>query len=378
MKNNKAGFTLIEIVIVLGIIGVIATLSAVSLNSIRQNSRNAIRISDIKQIQSALELYRAAEKSYPSSITVGQALMGSTSSSTYMARIPSNPDPRNDGDCPDSDYYYENDGTGYKIDFCLSNAAGNLTAGKKCATPQGISDGECFVCGQDNVLYQNKTYHTVQINNQCWLRENLDVGTMVSGVSSEPPCHNITAGYWSCQVNPDIIEKYCYQDDANNCNTYGGLYEWTEMMGFPYQCGYGDFSSGSSNCGTETTYTINEKHQGICPTGWHIPSQSDWHELELGLATNTCNENRVNNWECSPAGATLQTISTSTFSALAAGDRFSSGGFMYINQHAIYWITRTSGNYDAFYYAMIPSRDDIIQYNYSSRNYGFPVRCLRD
>jgi uncharacterized protein (TIGR02145 family) len=94
------------------------------------------------------------------------------------------------------------------------------------------------------VTYEGKVYNTIQILSQCWLKENLDVGTMIPG----------------SQVSADngIIEKYCYNDDAINCNIYGGLYSWDEMMQY---------------------YTL-EGAQGICPPGWHVATDDDWKLLE--------------------------------------------------------------------------------------------------
>ena len=73
--------------------------------------------------------------------------------------------------------------------------------------------------GIPTVTYAGKTYNTVQIGSQCWLKENLDVGTMINSTSS---------GYQ--QTNNSIIEKYCYDNNPANCETYGGLYEWPEAM----------------------------------------------------------------------------------------------------------------------------------------------------
>ena len=56
----------------------------------------------------------------------------------------------------------------------------------------------------------------MQIGSQCWLRENLDVGTMVLGAQE--------------QTDNGTIEKYCYDDNPANCATYGGLYQWNEAM----------------------------------------------------------------------------------------------------------------------------------------------------
>ncbi|MDD5072017.1 MAG: hypothetical protein PHQ42_04775, partial [Patescibacteria group bacterium] len=122
-----------------------STLAVVALNNARQKSRDAKRVSDIKQVQTALELYYNDANSYPATAAVvfgtGSISYGSPAT-TYMAILPSNPSPRNDGSCPNIDYAYSqnNGGASYSITYCLGGATGGLTAGTKRATPAGISN----------------------------------------------------------------------------------------------------------------------------------------------------------------------------------------------------------------------------------------------
>ena len=85
-----------------------------------------------------------------------------------------------------------------------------------------------------------KVYNTVLIGNQCWIKENLDVGEMITGSRD--------------QSNNNIIEKYCYNNSLDSCKKYGGLYLWSEAI----QYKNGDY---------------NTIIQGICPVGWHIPTE---------------------------------------------------------------------------------------------------------
>jgi len=94
-----------------------------------------------------------------------------------------------------------------------------------------------------SVVYQGKTYNTVQIGNQCWFKDNLNVGTQID--------EDVKAS------NDTQIEKYCYNDLPSNCVTYGALYHWQEAM---------EYIQASSN-------------QGICPDGWHIPTQAEYQSL---------------------------------------------------------------------------------------------------
>ncbi|KAA3625445.1 MAG: hypothetical protein DWQ02_21790 [Bacteroidetes bacterium] len=101
-------------------------------------------------------------------------------------------------------------------------------------------------CG-DLLSYAGKDYATVQIGGQCWMAENLNIGTMLEGVLESH--------------NNGVIEKYCYNNDPSNCDIYGGLYSLYEVLGYNIP------PAGTSN-------------QGLCPTGWHIPTDDEWMQLE--------------------------------------------------------------------------------------------------
>jgi type II secretion system protein G len=137
------GFTLIELLVVIAIIGLLSTLSVVALNNAREKARNARRVADIKQVQTALELFYNDNNAYPSSIDfsgTGQ-IHSATTSITYMTIVPSNPAPRADGPCTNSNYTYTRpSASSYYIYYCLSEATGGITAGPNYATPSGISD----------------------------------------------------------------------------------------------------------------------------------------------------------------------------------------------------------------------------------------------
>jgi uncharacterized protein (TIGR02145 family) len=95
------------------------------------------------------------------------------------------------------------------------------------------------------VTYEGQVYNTVQIFSQCWLKENLNVGVMITADQD--------------QTDNGIIEKYCYNNEPDSCTKYGGLYQWYELM----------------------QYIIYQNEtQGICPEGWHIPSDLECKILE--------------------------------------------------------------------------------------------------
>src|SRR6056297_1325722 len=142
MKNqkDKKGFTLIELMVVVAIMGLLAALAVISLNNARQRARDARRISDVKQVQTALELYYLDNQEYPDStgdiiegkcISSSGGLAESCSGTVYMRLTPSNPQPRGDGDCPDTQYVYTGDvdagdTVSYPIEYCLGSETGDV------------------------------------------------------------------------------------------------------------------------------------------------------------------------------------------------------------------------------------------------------------
>ena len=137
MKKNKKGFTLIELLVVIAIIGLLATLSVIALNTARVKARDARRVSDIKQIQTALEMAfdASVDSKYPTPVN------NKVPTSTYISSVPTNPKPVDTG-CttgPD-DYFYaltgNPSGSSYTLSYCLSDLSS--TPGRATATPAGI------------------------------------------------------------------------------------------------------------------------------------------------------------------------------------------------------------------------------------------------
>ncbi len=84
------------------------------------------------------------------------------------------------------------------------------------------------------------------------MTENLNIGVMVDGEED--------------QNNDSEIERYCYDNDTTNCDKYGGLYQWAEMMQLP------------SGCNTKSCANlIKPNHQGICPNGWRLLTEDDFY-----------------------------------------------------------------------------------------------------
>ncbi len=192
----------------------------------------------------------------------------------------------------------------------------------------------------DQIYYAHKTYNTITIGTQTWLKENLDVGTMI----------NSTTG-GSQQTENGTIEKYCYNNDASNCDTYGGLYEWNEAM----------------------HYVTTEGTQGICPSGWHIPTYSQMQDLKSYVnnkAVKLIDQSQTMENGLTPTNET-------GFFALFAGVRGSnSGSFSYLSSRAVFWSSTENGMvaYDMSF------RYDVsaVRFYYDDKPHGFSVRCLKD
>ncbi len=199
-----------------------------------------------------------------------------------------------------------------------------------------INHSQNSCSGTTTVTYANKTYHTVQIGTQCWLKENIDVGTMISGVQD--------------QTNNNIIEKYCYDDDPLNCEKYGGLYNWNEAMKYS--------PSGA-------------KVQGICPSGWRLPTIDEFRDLQaaVGYDGNALKDT-------TPVLGHVQGTNTSGFSALLSGTRGYGGHFSHIEVHAYFW---SSTEYDATYTYIINLDyiNNYIDLFANGKGAAFSLRCLK-
>ncbi len=192
-----------------------------------------------------------------------------------------------------------------------------------------------WIC-TNQISFLGKTYNTVLIGSQCWFKENLDVGTQLVGFVE--------------QTNNSILEKYCYEDVAANCNTYGGLYEWSEAM----------------------QYSSSASAQGICPIGWHIPTYPEFLTLDTTVGSN------VNALKAVGQGTGYGTgTNTSGFTGLLAGFRYDGGWFNDLHIWTYFW-SSTEYNSVAAWSLSMEGDYNYISYFNGSKMYGYPVRCLHN
>ncbi len=198
-----------------------------------------------------------------------------------------------------------------------------------------------FAACTDN---DGNNYTIVEIGAHVWMAENLNVGTRINGSVN--------------QTNNGIIEKYCYDDNDANCGVYGGLYQWWEAM---------QYSSTSGG-------------QGICPTGWHLPTDQEWAILagSLGgeiIAGGKMKETGTTHWLSPNTGAT----NSSGFTALPGGARYYNSGnyFGSLSIYAIFWTSDGSPQSRAFGRSL-DYNDEKVNDGLPYMNEGFSVRCVKD
>ncbi len=212
--------------------------------------------------------------------------------------------------------------------------------------------------GIPTLLYGGQVYNTVQIGHQCWMKENLNIGTRIDGVND--------------QTNNGTIEKYCFNDLDNNCNTYGGLYQWGEAM----------------------QYTTTQGGQGICPSGWHIPTDEDLKMLE-GLVDSQYDVGdpiwNGTSWRGLDAGGNLKETGTlhwivlntgatnsSGFTALPVGMRyFANGLFYYLNTEGYIWSGKEFDGSNAWYRNLVNTKANVYR-GFTDKMNGLSLRCLKD
>lgn len=204
------------------------------------------------------------------------------------------------------------------------------------------------------ISYEGQVYNTVQIFSQCWLKENLNAGTMIQ------VDQNMT--------NNGIIEKYCYNNEIDSCDKYGGLYSWNELMQY---------------------VTYQEGVRGICPPGWHIPKDIEWKILEgvadsqYGITDAEWDKFQYRGYD---AGLNLKSshgwmndgngVDLFGFAGLPAGG-INNNGFSGISAGGA-WSSSTYASYDRAIFRGLVFLSPKISTNANGRSATSSVRCVKD
>ena len=279
-NRQRAGFTVIELLVVIVIIGILATLVTVTVISARDKALDAKRVADIRQMQNALERYLNDVGHYPPDygldtdrevFRIGQPLVHIHGSdvTTYLDKIPSNPTPRpNTLNCKQRDYDYQQgrNGQSYSIAYCLSGAVGDLQGGEltyampdivgvqsECACDDilKICCGRCDVgatCGGGAILVinhmvNNNVYdligYSTQNNNQIWRFSSIKLGDNAKD-----------ADYGD--RNQNFLINYATQNNTVNCN-----------------------KDNHANCAVWFCYDQNTEDFN----NWYLPAQNELHDI---------------------------------------------------------------------------------------------------
>lgn len=188
----------------------------------------------------------------------------------------------------------------------------------------------------DTVIYDidSNQYAIVMIGNQTWMAENLRVTKSPDGIP---------------------VTSYCYNDNADNAQTYGRLYTWDVAM------------NGS----------LVEMAQGICPSGWHMPSDEEVKILEMSLGMTREEADMDNTWRGEGVGTSLKNGGESGFNSMLSGIRKSSGSYMLLDQYEYFWTSTEYGD-NAWRRCLRSNDAGVGRWNTFPKTYGMSVRCIKN
>jgi uncharacterized protein (TIGR02145 family) len=240
------------------------------------------------------------------------------------------------------------------VSGCMDETAGNYN-------PEAvIEDGSCVYgpleCGgASTVTFDGYTYDLVAIGDQCWFAENLCTEHYANG--------DVIHG----ELNLDEWEyttegaQAIYNNDASNLADYGRLYNW---------------------------YAVDDA-RGLCLSGWHVPSDEEFMELEMELgmseaeviSTGLRGTNQGTQLKSSPGdNPSWNGTNTTGFSGLAGGMRNYVVGvdFVYEGSSGYYWSSSPWGTNHATNRQLRNESTGVVRTNINDNRYGFSVRCVRD
>jgi uncharacterized protein (TIGR02145 family) len=193
-----------------------------------------------------------------------------------------------------------------------------------------VQSAPAFTCGNNLTdIRDGKVYTTLQIGSQCWMASNLNYGTMILSASH--------------QRDNCVPEKYCYNELTANCEQRGANYQWDELL----------------------RYDDTPGLQGLCPPGWHVPTEAEWNTLFANWTNNAF------------AGAPLKYSGYSGFNALLSGVRHLNVQWDYQNVATFFWSSTSNGPMKAWSHGLNDYNYSVSCYS-SFRTNAYSVRCLKD
>jgi uncharacterized protein (TIGR02145 family) len=233
-----------------------------------------------------------------------------------------------------------------------SGTGAQLLPGNATCSTQNISVTGCG--GQTSLTYDGRTYDLVEIGGQCWFADNLATdqyrnGDPIPTGLSNTTWENTTSGAYAI-----------YNNDPANDVTYGKLYNW---------------------------YTTVDS-RGLCPTGWHVPTDCEWMYLEGSLGMSVTDQETVGYRGTNEGGALKSTTgwnspntgatNSSGFTAFPGGFRNFNGSYYYIGYFGFWWSSTENGSLNAWNRRLVYDSSDVDRNGTYDKRYGFSVRCVRD
>ena len=217
-------------------------------------------------------------------------------------------------------------------------------------TLQNQIDALEFVCGS-SYTYEGHDYATVLIGGQCWFAENLRSENYTDG--SVIPADLDDAAWFATTAGAVTFYDEGGSNEETNLATYGRLYNW---------------------------YAVDDA-RGLCPSGWHVPTDGEFMTLEMELGMSYTDANNTGGSRGTDEGTQMKDVSfsgtnTSGFSGLAGGYRNANGDFSNEGNDGFFWSASALGT-NAWYRGLYGGNTEVDRNDYHQRS-GFSVRCVRD
>ena len=199
------------------------------------------------------------------------------------------------------------------------------------------------------------TYNTVQIGTQVWMAEDLKVTHYPNGDAIPNVTDNAD---WGNLEDDNTADAYCFYNNDNTTD-YGALYTYAAAIG-------------------DNWVRDNVENQGVCPDGWHLPTDAEWTTLTdyLGgqiVAGGKMKEIGTTHWSSPNEGAD----NSSGFSALPSGNRTSNGNFYHLGDSNYWWSATEDNSNNAYSRKPRYNNAEVIR-GIVYKSCGFSVRCVRD
>ena len=258
-----------------------------------------------------------------------------------------------------------------------------LLINNMCPCTQG------FVCGTSTVTdHEGNVYHTVRVGSQCWMKENLRTTTSPSTGTYLIPSDGTNCTYTGKQA------RWYNNDSATYApQNYGLLYNWNAAVD-TFNTTYGETSVNLYD-GYAVAVSFTGPRRGICPIGWHLPSDAEWTTLTDYLGTQSeyvCSMTTNNiakvlsyseGWNTSSTSCAVgndQSANNATgFGAMPVG-YFYNNGFIDNGNGASFWSATefTSYNFTKAMYRYLGYNNPYVYSYYQNKSNGYSVRCLCD